>query len=297
MIKISQSNAETAKLYNQQAIITALIWAYNHVSGDTESFKKMALIICGMIKQNRFESLSVKQTIRDTWFNQILSEIENIYSADYMPVRWDVEWMQAIITEVLENNVLPEKPATVGSIGKFDPIGDGLKSAGIYFIYLFIPESELKNYPASVVQKRKTQMFFADVINAIDIFHNWSTIIDYFRSGIIARTGLQPEVYISTVKEKNVRIGDPLTATLLTIGAIISIILGLIEIIKAIWPASNVGNYAVSSGAADLKNELFSVKKATPNNPNNPTTPQSILTSSTGLIGAGLLGAFLLFKN
>ena len=152
--------------------------------------------------------------------------------------------MQAIITEVLANNILPEKPATVGSIGNFDPIADGLKSAGIYFIYLFIPESELKNYPDSVAKKRKTQMFFADVINAIDVFHNWASIMDFFRAGIIARTGLQPEVYISTVKEKNVRIGDPLTATLLTIGAIISIILGLIEIIKAIWPASNVGNYA-----------------------------------------------------
>ncbi|MEI6555504.1 MAG: transglutaminase-like domain-containing protein [Paludibacter sp.] len=297
MIKISQSNAETAKLYNQLAIISALIWAYNHVSGNTESLKKMALIICGMIKQNRFESQSVKQTVRDTWFNQILSDIQNIYSAEYVPTSWDIEWMQAIITEVLENNVLPEKPATVGSIGNFDPIADGLKSAGIYFIYLFIPESELKNYPDSVAKKRKTQMFFADVINAIDVFHNWASIMDFFRAGIIARTGKQPEDYINSLKASNVKIG---AITLIAIATILSIILGLIEIIKAIWPASNVGNYAVSSGAADLKNEVYTLQKKVDNltggNGSN-TGVTSVLTSSTGLIGAGLIGAYFLLKK
>ena len=295
MIKISQSNAETAKLYNQLAIISALIWAYNHVSGNTESFRKMALIICGMIKHNLFESQSVKQTVRDTWFNQILSDIENIYSAEYVPTSWDNEWLTAIETEVLANNILPERPATVGSIGNFDPIADGLKSAGIYFLYLFIPESELKNYPDSVAKKRKTQMFFADVVNAIDVFHNWSSIMDFFRSGIIAKTGKQPEDYINSLKASNVKIG---AITLIAIATIISIIIGLIEIIKAIWPASNVGNYAVSSGAADLQNEIYTLhKKVDTLTKNNPTGVTSVLTSSTGLIGAGLIGAYFLLKK
>jgi len=256
----------------------------------------MALIVSGMAANGRFTSTSVNADERDNWFAILLDMVKNQYETANIPEFVNLTIYNDLVREVLKNNELPDT-VTIGSIGKYTPIADALKKAGIYFIYLFIPESELKNYPASVRKKRYTQNVYYQLIHKVDIFHNSSTVLGFFRAGIIARTGKTPEDYIKAVKAQNVKIG---IIELATIATIISIILGLLAIIKAIWPNSQAAKYAVSSGAADLNSELYTnVKKSGGNTSSGGSSIVDTLTSGSGLwlIGAVVGAAFLLKKN
>jgi hypothetical protein len=296
MINISASKAETANLYDQLAIITALLVQYNARKGNTTDFEYSVMIICGLIENGSFKSTSVDVDYRNFWFNNILQQIEYLYNEDVTPTAINKDWYSIIDSEVLENNTVQERPATVGNISGYSPIADVLKKAGIYFIYTFIPESELKDYPKVVADKRKTQSFFFGFIEKIDIFHSRSTVHGFFRSGIIARTGKQPEDYLKALKTENVKVGS-LLATLTLISTIIAVLLGLVELIKAIWPNSGVGKYALSSGAADLSKEVYTVQQKPTTTPTATTSGSGTITASTGLLGLGLLTAFYFIKK
>jgi len=296
LINISTSDKNTAALYDELSVIATLLWSYDFVSGNTAEFDKMALIVSGMAANGRFTSTSVNADERDNWFAILLDMVKNQYETANIPEFVNLTIYNDLVREVLKNNELPDT-VTIGSIGKYTPIADALKKAGIYFIYLFIPESELKNYPASVRKKRYTQNVYYQLIHKVDIFHNSSTVLGFFRAGIIARTGKTPEDYIKAVKAQNVKIG---IIELATIATIISIILGLLAIIKAIWPNSQAAKYAVSSGAADLNSELYTnVKKSGGNTSSGGSSIVDTLTSGSGLwlIGAVVGAAFLLKKN
>lgn len=295
MINISKSDKNTAALYDELSIIAALLWAYDFVQGDTYEFDKMLTIIAGMAGNGRFTSQSTNTADRDNWFAIIISNIQNQYETGNIPEFVNLTIYNDVYREVIKNNELPDTVGISGTVGAFTPIADALKKAGIYFIYLFIPESELKNYPAAVRKKRNTQAIFFNLIHKVDIFHNSSTVLGFFRAGIIARTGQTPENYIKSIKAQNVKVGS---ITLATVATIISIVLGLLSIIKAIWPNSAAAKYAVSSGAADFNNELYTNKKAASGS-NSGSTIVDTLTSGSGLWLIAALGvtAVILKKN
>lgn len=291
MIGISKKTAETTTLYNELAVITAMIWGYNHVQGDTSECRKMALIIAGMVKDGMFTNKSTSADFRDMWFDSLIDVLTSRYNAGLQPSVYNNNVYQNFISNVIKYNEFPERTGISGVAG-WTPIADALKKAGIAFIYLFIPENELSKYPASVAKKRKTQKFFFELIHKVDIFHNSTTVLEFFRAGIIARTGMQPEDYIKKVKAGNVKIGS---LTLDTMAAIISIILGLLQIIKMIWPNSEAANYAPSSMAPDFKNELYTTKSKT-----SPGDNGGSFSGSDNILlyvgGLSLLGLFLIKK-
>ena len=253
-----KTSDDTATAYNRLALIVALIHAYNYVYGDTWEFDNMVRIIAGMKREGWFGSRETDTTLRDEWFDQLTAEIELRYSNEMQPAVMDEEFYKIITENVTNQNGIID---SISGISGLNPLTTGLKKAGIYFLYLFIPETELKKYPAAVAKKRKTQNTFYTLIHKIDIFHNAQQVKDLFRSGIIARTGMEPEKLIETLKKENVKnVGAITVATLMTISTIIGIVIGLLEIIRMIWPKSEAANYAVSSGAADVNAELYTVK-------------------------------------
>ena len=291
-LNISANAWQTAKLYNEISIIAALLIAYNDVNGDTNNFRAYVNIVCGMIQKDRFTSVSIDPDVRDRMFDSLVSEMKIKYNANIQPEKINQSWYYRILNNVIIANRTPDTTGISG-IGAFTPLADMLKKVGIYFIYLFIPVNELKNYPASVAKKRTTQSFYYMVIHEVDIFHNAETVLDFFRSGIIARTGMQPEAYIQKIKTENVKsIG--LAEWIITATAILGLLMGLIELIKAIFPNSKAADYAASSGVADLEKELFSLKQK--NIDLEEKTKSNILqSSSTWLIAA--LGLGTLFFN
>lgn len=292
-IAIAKTNSLKAQLYNELAIFAILIQAYNHINGDTAELEKFANIITGMIAAGDFTHSSTVPEFRDSWFSDLHNRLFAKYkNGEFYFSKSNVLWHNRILDNLILNNVLVDT-SQIGSIGDWTPLQDALKKAGIYFLYLFIPDNQLRNYPASVASKRKTQNIFFSLIHKIDIFHNAETVFSFFRSGIIARTGMEPEAYIKELKSKNIKGVNSIT--LASVTAIVSLILGVLSIIKAIWPNSQAAQYAVSSGAADLENELYTPKSGTA----KPLNPDGTVQASIPWIPLAALafGTLLMSKK
>jgi hypothetical protein len=290
LINIATSKKEIASLYNELSIISALIWAYNSVHGNTDEFARLARVIVSMIANGNFYSSETDVDKRNAWFENIIAQIQTIKN----PVHYDLSWWQLINTEVIQQNDIPELDG-VGNVSGWTPIADALKKAGIYFLYLFIPESELKNYPAAVTKKRTVQNNLYKFIHKVDVFHSADTVKSFFRSGIIARTDMTPENYIKAVVKENDKnkLGS---ITLATVATILGIIISLIQIISMIWPNSEAANYDYKNGVPDAANELYDINKKTANS--GTTGSGSSVTKSSSLwLGLGLLGTLLLTRK
>ncbi len=253
---ITRQGSELNRLYTKLAIITACIHAYNLVNGNNAELKKIMLIIAGLVYDGKF---SVQNSgNKNKWFGELLKTIELNYKNGIYPAKYSAYWFNLLAGNVISDNYLPDSINGTRS-AKLDILAPTLKKAGIYFIYTFIPDADISVYDAAVARKRKTQLIFLNLIDKVDVFHKRETLIDFFRSGIIARTGMQPEAYIKHIKDKNIRIGD----VLLTTSTILGIVIALVELIKAIWPQSEAAQYAPSSGVANLDKELYTPGKGT----------------------------------
>ncbi|MFT3753693.1 MAG: transglutaminase domain-containing protein [Paludibacter sp.] len=259
MVNIATTNDLKLWYYNQLDITTALLWAYNRVNGNMDEYKRISLIVCGMVKMGWFNSASMVEDVRGDALDELLNRLDYEYTNNsnellnvYDQKTWDM---------LVENVFQDMEPVSItGSrIGSLDVIGDTIKKSGYYFLYLFIPDGEVKNYPAAVAKKRLAQKQVFDWL-ALDIFHKRATKLNLIRAGIIARTGMEPEAYIAKCKRDNIRIGEPIT--LATIATIISIVIGLIAIVRAIWPPKTTPtNEDIKNGGADVNAELFTTKK------------------------------------
>jgi len=183
----------------------------------------------------------------------------------------------------------------VNSVGAFTPLSDALRKAGLYFIYLFIPDSELKNYPPAVARKKQVQRNLFNIIHKVDIFHSREKVLSLFREGIKNHTGMSPEKYIDTVTMQNVlgktSVGEPIIAT---VSAILGILIMLIQVFSILFPNSKITNYNYKEGVPDLQNELFT----TPSGPVPGGTSKYFNSSNTPLLlGAGILVFYIFSKN
>lgn len=294
-INIAKNDIEISDNYNQLGIYYALLWAYDYVEGDTEDLDTISRIIAGMISEGFFTMTGTNSADRDQWFSRILSVIENRFKGLYNPGKYNSGFYASVVKNLIRQNQIHDDMPSVGHIGAFTPLADMLKKAGMYFIYLFIPDNELKNYPAAVAKKKKTQYVFYTLIHKVDIFHNAETVLNFFRSGIIARVGMQPEDYLKKLRTENVKNIGSLTATLVTISTILGLVLGLIELIKVLFPKSAAADYAVSSGVSDLENEVFSTKKK--NGSTSGGSSSAVSKAGIGILGLSLIAGFFLMRK
>lgn len=183
---------------------------------------------------------------------------------------------------------------TVQTVGSFTPLSDALRKAGLYFIYLFIPDSELKNYPPTVARKKHVQRNLFDIIHKIDVFHSKDKVLSLFREGIKQKTGLTPEKYIESVKMQNVLGKSNVGIAIETVSAILGIVIMLIQILSVLFPKSKVTEYNYKEGVPDLQNELFTTPSATV-----PGSTSKYFNSSNTLLllGAGVLGFLIINKS
>lgn len=282
-IYAAKSDGEISDLYNQLAVWSCLLWAYDFVNGDTSELDQMCVIIAAMSANGDFAGDGTDITARETWFETLKGKIQGYFQNENYPDKINAEFYQSLLDNVVHQNEKIEfKADNISGISGWNPLGDALKKAGIYFLYIFIPESDLSKYPSSVAKKKKIQKTFFDLINAVDIFHNAATIKNYFSAGILARTGYAPLDYLAEIKKTNIKGVAGVGVLLETIATVISIVIGLLEIIKVLFPNSSAANYAVSAGAADVSSEVYSTKST------GSSSLTTTLTSTTGLIGIGL---------
>jgi hypothetical protein len=237
MINIAETKQQQAYYYDHLDISASLLHSYNHVNGNTDEFKKMAFIICGMITDGTFYSSSIDDDIRADNLDNLFDEIDSRYHNDYLPTKYDAETWQMVCNEVCDHNVVLGSRVQAIS-GNEASTTDSIKKSGIYFLYMFIPDAELAGHTDIVKTKQTKQGHTFNWMDANDTYHTTETAKLLIRTGIVARTGKTPERYIRDLKAGkggDIQIGA-LPAVLAVISAVITIIIGLVTLWKALFP-------------------------------------------------------------
>lgn len=259
LLNVAASNRDKINYLNKLDILAALLYAYNYVAGDTRQYRLIAQIICGLITKKRFMNNSLDVNDRADYFNTLLDTIIELYHTNQIP-----ELIDQSTWNLLENNVFNHNEPAITGIGSFWPwdiIADKIKASGLYFIYTYIPDNDLANYPAIVAKKRASQKQVKDWM-VIDVFHTAATRENLIRSGIIAQTGKTPEEFLADTKKENIHQIGGLMEVLTIISTILAIVIGLITLIRSIWPPKNSPtNDDIMHSGADLQNEVFSVQQ------------------------------------
>lgn len=278
------------KYLREVVIYTMLIWAYNHVNGNSDNFTDFAVKICYLSGSGFFDNINQVDDI-----GEYLESVKILILSDKeIKGQFDSSLFNQIKSEVVDQNEFISVSGVHGIIA--DKIADYIKGSGLWYLYMFIPESELSKYPEVVSKKRKIQTRMFNILHVVDIFHKKATVLSLIRSGIIAQTGQTPENYIKS--QTTVKVSGPITAaTLATIATIISILIGLITLIQMIWPskAGDLSKSDVQNGAFN-PDEMY-VKSSTSNNANSVTETVKRVASSPITWILLVAGAFLMKRN
>lgn len=117
-----------------------------------------------------------------------------------------------------------------------------------YFLYIFIPESELAKYNATIYRKRQGQLKTFAYVRELFVGHNYGTesqLLDVIRGGIEKTFGVTVEDVLYDIRAgKSEGIGqlDPATISAI-IGAIVSIIITIISGVIEYAKSVNVAKY------------------------------------------------------
>ena len=283
MLNIAGTSKQEAYYFDQLDIIAALLYSYNYCNGVCKEIKRMAYIIAGMVYDGDFHSLETNEDVRADRFNKLLDILKYRYEADIRPTKWYTDVFDMFMTEVYPYNVIQ---SSIGSsIDSFQLAGE-IKKAGIYHIYQFIPDSEINSHPAIVADKRAKQTDTFNWLASMNTYQTSSAMQLSIRSGIVARTGMTPEQYIALLKngkQPDVAIGDPFTI----VAACVSIILGLINIFKALFPpkAAQPSDSAIKAGAFDPTKDY-----------SKSGTQPGIISASSGILLPLAIGGTILFN-
>lgn len=223
-------------------------------------------------------------------------DLQNIYTVNSAFSLWwamnVVDLNKVGLTEAQQQAV--ESAAGVGAIT--GDLATYLNNSKSYFLYTFIPDSEINSWPKVIQQKRKKQL---EIYNyCLPIYKQLGGTEEMMqriiRSSIITTFKLTPEAVLRRIKEGKAAepygvngVGEVITMAVATIvAAVISAVVAIITIILQCVAQVSVAKYAVPTDAEhgipedeDLKNF-----RATSN------------SNNLLIIGAAILG-FLLFKN
>jgi len=255
MINIAKTDKERAYYFDQLDIVASLLHAYNHVDGDTDQFKRMAFIVCGMISDGVFINSEINENERADKLDDLFLIIDERYHNGYFPAKYDNSTWEMILNEVAGHNVIKNtQVAGIGQTTEYDVISK-IKEAGVYYIYTFLSQSEIDNAPTVVIKKQDIQQKTLAWQDDINTFQTTAGMSLSIRSGIVARTGKTPEQYIADLKAGKVIAGVGVVPILLTINAVIAMISGLIAIIVAIFGHKSTvvkpSDSTITSGAFD----------------------------------------------
>lgn len=163
-----------------------------------------------------------------------------------------------------------------------------------YFLYTFIPESDLSKYNAQIYNKRKGQLKTYKYVRELFVGHNYGTEAEMqqiIRNGIEQTFGMPVDRVLLGVRNGTAGVGEPISMAVASIivaviSAVLAIITGIIEYAKSV----KVAKYTAPT-YQELEDSM-------------PTDSDISLTGNTkksGLLIAGLALAGVviakLFKN
>ena len=212
-------------------------------------------------------------------------------------------WWQMNVVELNHVGLTPEQQTAVekavSGVGAISgDLNTYLNQSQDYFLYLFIPASEVGSWPKAIQQKRKKQQEIYDyclktytAINGTE-----QSMQNIIRSSIIDTFGLTPEAVLRRIKAGKATepingVGEPITLTATAIAtivsAVISAVVAIITVILQCVANVAVAKYAVPEDATSAIPETSDFDNFDGIESNN---------SKLLIIGAAILG-FVLFAK
>lgn len=103
-----------------------------------------------------------------------------------------------------------------------------------YFLYIFIPDSDLSKYNATIYKKRKQQIKTFEYVRQLFLDHDYGTeaeLLDVIRTGIEKTFGTSVESVLFDIRSgKREAVGEPISmAVAMIISAVISLVVAVIS--------------------------------------------------------------------
>lgn len=186
-----------------------------------------------------------------------------------------------------------EKTGAV-TVAQKETLADKVVESGNGFLYMFIPESEVKKYNSVVRYKRRGEWDenFAYIKKTTYGMYNDETIINMLRLGIMQSNNKTPEVLLNDLFDNQNKVGvavEVVLAWVQVIAAIVSVLISLFSLLMSIFKISyevpdNYDGYAPDG--EDL-GELIEQEK----------TKALAEKSSSWILPAGLIALLLFFTK
>lgn len=117
-----------------------------------------------------------------------------------------------------------------------------------YFLYIFIPDSDLSKYNATIYKKRKQQIKTFEYVRQLFLDHDYGTeaeLLDIIRAGIEKTFGTSVESVLFDIRTgKKEAVGEPISMAVATIiSAVISLVIAVISGVIAYCKEVKVAKY------------------------------------------------------
>lgn len=290
LLTFETSKAEKLKHLNALQYVGAMIRFYNTYRHDRVMLEKAGFAFSNLIQDGRFDSNETDPQKRDFFSDaqqyDVLIYINDVRSGNRIFIE---NWQQNIIDANLQYNI--------AGIGSVTELRDDLKKTGGYYLYSYIPESEISKYNATVYRKRLVQNRILNLNKDILSESKRMTkgeVDNLIYSGCVTTWGSTPNLAIESIGKPKIGI-DPVTLTLIfkLVVAAISVIMGIIALVNAL---KSVSKETISDGMP--QDGDFSLSGSGGTGSNKPGS--ELMQSGTSFLIPLLLGGGLIlskFKN
>ncbi len=247
---IAKTEAEKITALNTLDFYLVCLYAYNHTNILDENLERAGSILSAMKKTQMFDSTDLTNDGRNSNLNALYSDFDDLYNGSnkYKAGTDIYNWWKKNVIDNNSNNLTLDQQSNFKKY--FSKIGDlqdtsfseYITNAGCYFLYLFIPQSELTNY-SDVIKaryKKELEMFEYCCNSAIGTYTRedvWNKI----RAGLYACYGMTPEEKIAQLNSlgKTEPIGGAIATSVILaiISAVLAIILAVIGCIQTVLKA------------------------------------------------------------
>lgn len=233
---------------------------------DSYDITAIGTVIAGMIASGKFDADFVDDEKRSTNLDALVADFIDLLLADLPTVidqtfmSW---WLDAVVpynyTEMTAadieyyNNGIAKMQQKVGASDE-EPksIAQAVMDAGPAFLYMFIPENEVKKYNTTIRIKRNIEIdkSFDYIRKTTYRMYNDATIMDMITTGCWLEYKMSPEDKLQEVLANGGKVGgvEPVSWTLEAILALVSVILAFLSFLMSLIMQCMQITYTVPDG-------------------------------------------------
>ncbi len=300
---IAADEATIAERMNELDIYIVCLEALDFVGqNDLDALRRAGSIIGAMCSAQLFKSSFIDDNQRATNLDGLIQNFKDAYNegATYTDSEFTQWWEQHILSNTF-NLMTEEEKARCAAIFTTEKISgtdeddnqktfsEYIENAGDYFLYIFIPEADIRKYN-SAIQKRykKEQEIYRWCCDNCNGMYTEATVLRMIRNGVTVSKKMTPETAIKKLNEAGKgKVGIATEIIVAIVGAVATVLAALLSLITQVVTIKLAAKY---SKPADEDSGIPQSEDWELNNKEKDNT--TLL-----LIGGGLAAYFLLTKD